>query len=152
MSTKRTVLHMTIDAALKGALIERAAAENRSLANLVETVLFSLVPTTTAAPFHVVEGLSVRFKQALSIKPSGCWEWARAQNSNGYGNCSMLGKTEAAHRSAWRVFKGELPPGSEVLHKCDNRLCCNPEHLVLGTHADNMADMRKKGRARNGRK
>ena len=55
-----------------------------------------------------------------------------------------------AHRVAWVLYRGKIPRGKKVLHRCDNPPCCNPEHLFLGTQADNVADMVTKGRrARN---
>lgn len=81
--------------------------------------------------------------------PTGCWPWeASLGGSRGYGQFELKGKTPRAHRVAWVISYGEIPAGLFVLHKCDNRLCCNPSHLFLGTAHDNTQDMMKKGRHR----
>lgn len=77
-----------------------------------------------------------------------CWEWTGIKDPNGYGRCGMFGET-LAHRVAWKLTREAIPGGLFVLHRCDNPPCCNPDHLFLGTQADNIADMDHKGRRRN---
>jgi hypothetical protein len=79
----------------------------------------------------------------------GCWLWSGAIITGaGYGNIPVNGKTTAASRVAWTVFRGPVPHGHFVCHKCDVRLCCNPDHLFVASHRENMADMARKGRGR----
>ncbi len=79
----------------------------------------------------------------------GCWVWMANTFRNGYGGFTLNGKHTLAHRASWVIFNGEIPTGLQVLHKCDNSLCVNPDHLFLGTAADNIYDMVSKGRQRN---
>lgn len=79
---------------------------------------------------------------------SGCWEWIASTNQK-YGHISVSNvggtkKMRNAHRVSWELYNGPIPEGLQVLHKCDNRLCVNPDHLFLGTHQDNMNDMKQK--------
>lgn len=76
---------------------------------------------------------------------TGCWLWDGYGNS-GYGVAVSYGRREQAHRMMWILTHGTIPKGKVVMHLCDMRECVNPKHLRLGTHADNMADMRAKGR------
>lgn len=77
---------------------------------------------------------------------SGCHLWIGSGTYHGYG--LLLGKR--AHRLSWELFRGPIPDGLLVCHKCDTRPCVNPEHLFLGTSKDNAHDKMRKGRWRRG--
>lgn len=77
-----------------------------------------------------------------------CWLWQGAFRGRGYGAFALNRKTLPAHRAAFHAATGIDPAGLLVCHSCDNPSCCNPAHLFLGTHTDNVRDMLAKGRAR----
>lgn len=94
--------------------------------------------------------LSVRFEERVIPEPmSGCFLWIGSTSNWGYGNLSRNGKLEAAHRIAWEMARGPIPPGRKVLHGCDNRACVNVLHLHLGDDFDNMREMVMRGRSPN---
>lgn len=85
-------------------------------------------------------------KKGWTVTETGCWEWAGTRHREGYGFVHSLGQLRRAHRAAWMVWVGPVADGVAVLHRCDNPPCIRPEHLFLGSQADNVADMKQKGR------
>lgn len=76
----------------------------------------------------------------------GCWLFSGALSGDGYGSIGYAGAVWKAHRLAWRLWRGQIPAGMVICHKCDVRNCVNPRHLFIGSQHDNVADMISKGR------
>ena len=91
-----------------------------------------------------------RFERFALPEPiTGCWLWTASLRSNGYGQINEGGRSRMmlkAHRVSWTLYRGAIPDGLCVLHKCDTPPCVNPDHLFLGTQAQNVKDMHDKGR------
>ena len=93
-----------------------------------------------------------RFEAKYIPEPnSGCWLWIGAIHDHRspqlpYGSFRFFGKPSYAHRVAWHLYRGEIPSGAHVLHKCDQPMCVNPQHLRLGDHLQNMKEMTDKKR------
>ena len=83
-----------------------------------------------------------RFWDKVEVLSSDeCWEWQASIRNSGYGRMWLDGHNPSAHRISWTIHHGPIPPNLNVLHKCNNKLCVNPDHLYLGTQGDNNMDM-----------
>lgn len=83
---------------------------------------------------------------AVLDKSGECWMWTKSTNRDGYGCFKYERKTKMAHRVMYEFCKGPIPAGKVVMHSCDNPGCCNPDHLSVGTHAENKMDSVMKDR------
>jgi hypothetical protein len=105
---------------------------------------------------YTFEPLTERIKRNVDIDSNECWNWKLGGDKRGYGRIAISknGKKRhlSVHRVSYETFNGPIPDGLVVRHKCDNPSCCNPEHLELGTTADNMQDMVQRGRSLIGEK
>lgn len=89
-----------------------------------------------------------RLMRHVRVDPDGCWAWTGAMFCKGYGNFRWsTDRNVSAHRAMYEVLYGPIPGRLVVMHLCDNPPCCRPDHLRLGTYAENTADMIAKGRS-----
>ena len=88
----------------------------------------------------------VRLWSRVEKLESGCWIWQGPKNKKGYGSLCRNGKKVQAHRAAWEMKNGPIPPGMFICHHCDTPSCVNESHLFLGTAQDNTLDCIQKGR------
>lgn len=101
------------------------------------------------AACEVTARLMSRIVERPGPLPTPCWVWQGEKTEKGYGRMKVGPRKERTHRVAYRLFRGPIPGGIEVMHACDNRPCCRPEHLSLGTTLDNARDRTVKGRGAN---
>jgi hypothetical protein len=120
-------------------------------ARTVPLLRASLLRHVESTGAEVASPIAERIWQKI-VRGNGCWEWTGTRYPNGYGSCASgkRGRNDYAHRVVWRLTFGRIPDGLRVLHHCDNPPCCRPDHLFLGTDADNVADKVAKGRQLKG--
>lgn len=100
-------------------------------------------------PHSPIPSPAERVRSKIAVSGDGCWEYqGKRLKAGGYGVIGIDGKLVRVHRFMFFEAFGPIPEGLFVCHRCDNPPCCNPEHLFLGTAADNARDMASKGRGR----
>jgi hypothetical protein len=124
---------------------EPASSEQQVEAATMPRIDFA---TPAQAPAPDAGLLEARLLSLRSIDPAtGCWEWQGRRDRWGYGRITVRHRRYSVHRLAASLFLGfELSSELHVLHRCDNPCCFRPDHLFLGTHADNMRDRQTKQR------
>lgn len=99
------------------------------------------VPLDVAKPL-----ILARIMSRVAVGATGCWVWQGWCNTLGYGEGNFCGRRWMVHRLVYTLERGEIAPGLQACHTCDNPKCVNPDHIFIGTRKDNMSDCRQKGR------
>jgi hypothetical protein len=110
------------------------------------------MPKTIYDTDKIKQTFHAKVNKQSGVRPNGlptdCWEWTGANVGVGYG----WFRDGYAHRRSYELFIGEIPDGRLIRHKCDNRLCANPDHLELGTKAENNKDCQERNPKASGKK
>lgn len=101
-------------------------------------------------PLFVIAPIDRFWRQVDRSSAEGCWEWQGSRTPNGYGLFKADGRRTVAHRWLYQHLNGPLGADIDVRHRCDNRPCVRPDHLIHGTRADNMADAVERNRIARG--
>lgn len=132
-----------------------ASQQGRSRAKLRGYGYCSQKCEASAKTSRAQENISIRLLTSVEMRADDeCWPFVGAKTTGGYGAfyCRLPGEKRArphtASRLMYMVLNGPISRDAHVCHSCDNPICCNPGHLWLGSHGDNMADMAQKGRTR----
>ena len=112
-----------------------------------ETKTLSLINSAQSLP---PERVNEFWDKANARDENMCWLWTTGKDRDGYGIFAIKTWPCGAHRVAWVLTHGPIPPGLFVCHSCDTPSCINPAHLFLGTALDNSKDMIDKGRSLTG--
>ena len=95
--------------------------------------------------------LPMRFAEKIRVyEPTDCWLWPAYCNRDGYAEAKLDGRSRLLHRWLFERYVGPIPPGKVLRHTCDTPNCVNPEHMLIGTHADNVADRVRRRRCARG--
>lgn len=125
---------------------------------IIKSVAFSGTSAKSCGCLHTPNDeiyhlqLKERIMKNINCDENNCWNWQLRIDDSGYGYATYRRSPMRTHRLSWIVFKGEIPKGKCVCHSCDNRKCCNPNHLFIGSNKENSEDMKEKGRQVKGSK
>lgn len=125
------------------------AEERRRRARVDAERIRLQTPVTAQSWEQLPEKLRKRVRRSPK---SGCWNWQASLGQNGYGRQSWNGKSWPSHRLVYTLLCGEIPKGAIMRHRCDNRRCCNPDHLIPGTHLENRQDQGPRRMYRSGQR